>query len=142
MKGIAMSEFVQLSLPIEIKTKNTPNPSRTESKEEKMNNPSIQSQTTPEIVKTSRTRWTDEQWRKEYWRNTNEHPRDLMKRAIEREDGKTAIIIDHILNGYHRDNRKHAKRTVDDFDPDGNWYLMVQLLHVIKGTGVHNEISS
>ena len=90
----------------------------------------------------SRSRWTDDQWRKEYWRNTNEHPRDLVKRAIEREDGKTAIIIDHILNGYHRDSRKHAKRTVDDFDPDGNWYLMVQLLHVIRGTGVHNEISS
>ena len=90
----------------------------------------------------SRSRWTDDQWRKEYWRNTNEHPRDLVKRAIEREDGKTAIIIDHILNGYHRDNRKHAKRTVDDFDPEGSWYLMVQLLHVIKGTGVHNEISS
>ena len=90
----------------------------------------------------SRSRWTDDQWRKEYWRNTNEHPRDLMKRAIEREDGKTAIIIDHILNGYHRDNRKHAKRTVDDFHPEGSWYLMVQLLHVIRGTGVHNEISS
>ena len=65
-----------------------------------------------------------------------------MKRAIEREDGKTAIIIDHILNGYHRDNRKHAKRTVDDFDPEGSWYLMVQLLHVIRGTEVRNEISS
>ena len=90
----------------------------------------------------SRSRWTDDQWRKEYWRNTNEHPRDLMKRAIEREDGKTAIIIDHILNGYYRDNRKHAKRTVDDFYPEGSWYLMVQLLHVIRGTGVHNEISS
>ena len=90
----------------------------------------------------SRSRWTDDQWRKEYWRNTNEHPRDLMKRAIEREDGKTAIIIDHILNGYHRDNRKHAKRTVDDFDPDGNWYLMVQLLHVIRGTEARNEITS
>ena len=90
----------------------------------------------------SRSRWTDDQWRKEYWRNTNEHPRDLIKRAIEREDGKTAIIIDHILNGYHRDNRKHAKRTVDDFDPDGNWYLMVQLLHVIRGTEARNEISS
>ena len=89
-----------------------------------------------------RNRWTDDQWRKEYWRNTNEHPRDLMKRATEREDGKSVLVIDHILNGYHRDNRKHAKRTVDDFDPDGNWYLMVQLLHVIKGTGVHNEISS
>ena len=91
---------------------------------------------------TSRTSWTDDQWRKEYWRNTNEHPRDLMKRAIEREDGKTAILIDHILNGYHRDNRRHAKRTVDDFDPEGNWYLMVQLLHVIRGTEARNEISS
>ena len=89
----------------------------------------------------SRSRWTDDQWRKEYWRNTNEHPRDLIKRAIEREDGKTAIIIDHILNGYHRDNRKHAKRTVDDFDPEGSWYLMVQLLHVIRGAE-RNEISS
>ena len=81
---------------------------------------------------TSRTSWTDDQWRKEYWKNTNEHPRDLMKRAIEREDGKSALIIDHILNGYHTDNRKRAKRDSDDFDPDGNWYLLVQLLNMMR----------
>ena len=42
---------------------------------------------TPEGLKTqnkrnngvSRTRWTDEDWRKEYWRDTNEHPKQLLE---------------------------------------------------------------
>jgi hypothetical protein len=124
--------MTQLSL-LEIRPQNSQKPLQIPLKEEKMNNPSIQSQTTPEIVKTSRTRWTDEQWRKEYWRNTNEHPRELIRRAREREDGKIAILLDHILNGYHRDNRqRNGRRTEEDLITDGNWYLLCELAKMMR----------
>ena len=81
----------------------------------------------------SRTRWTDEEWRTEYFATTGEHPKDLIKRARERDDVKTVILVDNILNGYHRDNRKRSRRkTEDDLIADGNWYLLCQLMKMMR----------
>ena len=124
--------MTQLSL-LEIEIKNPPKPPQIPTKEEKtMENPTSP-QTTPEMSKTSRTRWTDEQWRKEYWKKTNEHPKELVGRALEKEDGKISLLLDHILTGYHRDNRKrNGRRTEDDLIADGNWYLLCELVKMMR----------
>ena len=120
--------MTQLSL-LEIKPEDSLKSPHIKSKEERTKSRTTQPQTTPQINKTSRTRWTDEEWKKEYEENTGERPKDLVKRALEREDGKTAVLLDHILNGYHRDNRKRSRRkTEDDLIEDGNWYLLWRLM--------------
>ena len=80
----------------------------------------------------SRTRWTDEEWRTEYFATTGEHPKDLIKRARERDDVKTVILVDNILNGYHWDNRKRNKKMEEDLIADGNWYLLCQLMKMMR----------
>ena len=80
----------------------------------------------------SRTTQTDDEWRTEYFTATGERPKDLVKRARERDDVKTIILVDNILNGYHRDNRKRNKRTEDDLIADGNWYLLCQLMKMMR----------
>ena len=81
----------------------------------------------------SQTRKTDEEWREEYWENTSEHPKELIRRALKRDDGKMAVRLDIILNGYHRDNRhRKESRTEDDLIVDGNWYLLYQLMKAMR----------
>ena len=81
----------------------------------------------------SQTRKTDDEWRKEYWENTGEHPKHLVRRALKRDDGKMAVRLDIILNGYHKDNRhRKERRTEDDLIADGNWYHLCQLLKAMK----------
>jgi hypothetical protein len=125
---------LQLSL-LEIETKaNMPSKSSpVASKDIKTMNNATQHQTIAKINKISRTRWTDEQWRHEYWGNTNEHPKELVRRALERGDGKTELLLDHILTGYHRDNRKrNGRRTEEDLIADGNWYLLCELAKMMR----------
>ena len=126
--------MTQLSLPIEIETKaNIPskvNPIA--SKDIKMMNHTTQHQTIAKNDKISMTRWTDKQWRDKYFETTREHPRDLIKRARERDDVKTVILVDNILNGYHRDNRKRNKRTEEDLIEDGNWYYLYMLAKAMR----------
>ena len=122
----------QLSL-LEIKPEDSLKSPHIKSKEERTKSRTTQPQTTPHINKTSRTRWTDEEWEDEYWKNTKEHPKDLIKRALEREDDRTAVLLDHILNGYHADNRKRSRRkTEDDLIEEGNWYHLFQLLKAMR----------
>ena len=81
----------------------------------------------------SQTRKTDDEWRDEYWKNTGEHPKELVRRALRRDDGKMAVRLDMILNGYHKDNRHRKERmTEDDLVADGNWYHLVQLLKAMR----------
>ena len=123
--------MTQLSL-LEIEIKNPQKPPQIPAKEEKTINHTTQHQTIAKNDKTSRTRWTDEQWRKEYWRNTNEHPKDLIKRARKKDDTKTELIIETILNGYHRDNRRRNKRTEEDLITEGNWYYLYMLAKAMR----------
>ena len=123
--------MTQLSL-LEIEIKNPQKPPQIPAKEEKTVNHATQHQTIAKNDKISRTRWTDEQWRKEYWRNTNEHPKDLIKRARKKDDTKTELIIETILNGYHRDNRKRNKKTEEDLIADGNWYFLCELAKMMR----------
>ena len=126
--------MTQLSL-LEIETKaNMPSkPSPVASKDIKTTNHTTQHQTIAKNDKTSRTRWTDDEWRKEYWRNTNEHPKELIRRALEKEDGKISLLLDHILTGYHHDNRKrNGRKTEDDLIADGNWYLLNELVKMMR----------
>ena len=119
--------MTQLSLlEIEIKANMPSKSSPVASKDIKTTNHTTQHQTIAKNGK-SRTRWTDEEWRKEYFTATGEHPKDLIKRARERDDAKTVILVDNILNGYHRDNRKRIKRTEEDLITDGNWYYLYML---------------
>ena len=80
----------------------------------------------------SRTTQTDDEWQTEYFATTGELPRDLIKRARERDDVKTVILVDNILNGYHRDNRKRNKRTEEDLIEDGNWYYLYMLAKAMR----------
>ena len=125
--------MTQLSLPLEIETKaNIPskvNPIA--SKDIKMMNHTTQHRTTLKKGK-SRTTQTDKEWRTEYFVTTGEHPRDLIKRARERDDVKTVILVDNILNGYHRDNRKRNKRTEEDLITEGNWYYLYMLAKAMR----------
>ena len=120
---------LQLSLPLEIEIKaNMPpkiNPDA--SKDVKTINHTTQHPKTLKNDKISMTRWTDKQWKDKYWENAHEHPRDLIKRARERDDMKTVILIDNILNGYHRDNRRRTRKTEEDLITDGNWYYLYML---------------
>jgi len=127
-EGIAMSEFTQRSLPleIEIKANMPPKINPVASKDIKTINHTTQHPKTLKNGK-SRTTQTDDEWRTEYFAATAEHPRDLIKRARERDDAKTVILVDNILNGYHRDNRKRIKRTEEDLITDGNWYYLYML---------------
>ena len=85
------------------------------------------------INEKSQTRKTDEEWREEYWENTHESPKELVRRALKRDDGKMAVRLDIILNGYHRDNRhRKESRTEDDLIADGNWYHLFQLLKAMR----------
>ena len=125
--------MTQLSL-LEIETKaNIPSKVNPIASEDiKTINHTTQHQTIAKNDKISRTRWTDEQWRKEYWRNTNEHPKDLIKRARKKDDTKTELIIETILNGYHRDNRKRNKKTEEDLIAEGNWYYLYMLAKAMR----------
>ena len=124
--------MMQLSL-LEIPPRNPPKSLQIPAKEEKTVNHATQHQTIAKNDKISRTRWTDEQWRKEYWKKTNEHPKELVGRALEKEDGKISLLLDHILTGYHRDNRKrNGRRTEDDLIADGNWYLLCELVKMMR----------
>lgn len=113
---------------------NAPTPSKSTpvaSKDIKTINHTTQPQTTSKNGK-SRTTQTDHEWRTEYFMTTREHPRDLIKRARERDDARTVILVDNILNGYHRDNRKRNKRTEDDLITDGNWYNLCLLAKAMR----------
>ena len=125
--------MTQLSLPIEIETKaNMPSKSSpVASKDIKTINHTTQHQTIAKKGR-SRTTQTDDEWRTEYFVTTGEHPRDLIKRARERDDVKTVILVDNILNGYHRDNRKRNKRTEEDLIEDGNWYYLYMLAKAMR----------
>ncbi len=81
-----------------------------------------------------RTMWTDDDWRRYYWTQTYESPRDLVKRALIKEDKKITLLLNHILNGYHDDNRKRKDRreNLDDWDAEGKWYLLCQLQKALK----------
>ena len=124
----------QLSLPIEIETKaNTPSkPSPVASKDIKTMNHATQHRTIAKNDKISRTRWTDKQWRDKYFETTREHPKDLIRRARERDDVKTVVFVDNILNGYYRDNRKRNKRTEEDLITEGNWYYLYMLAKAMR----------
>ena len=125
--------MTQLSLlEIEIKANIPSKVNPIASKDIKTTNHTTQHQTIAKNDKTSRTRWTDDEWRKEYWRNTNEHPKELIRRARERDDVKTVVFVDNILNGYYRDNRKRNKRTEEDLIADGNWYLLNELVKMMR----------
>ena len=101
-------------------------------------NHTAESPNTPKNAKSrnneiSQTRKTDDEWRDEYWENTSEHPKQLVRRALRRDDGKMAVRLDMILNGYHKDNRYRKERmTEDDLVADGNWYHLVQLLKAMR----------
>ena len=124
--------MTQLSL-LEIPPRDPPKSLRIPAKKEKTMNHATHAQITPKTDQISRTRWTDEQWRKEYWKKTNEHPKELVGRALEKEDGKISLLLDHILTGYHRDNRKrNGRRTEDDLIADGNWYLLNELVKMMR----------
>ncbi len=131
--------MTQLSL-LEIKQQTPSRYVQIPAKEEKTKDHTSQPQTAPETVKSvskegtkSRSRWTDEEWRKEYWRITSESPKELIRRALEREDGRTALRLDHILTGYHGDSRKrNRRRTEDDLIADGNWYLLCELVKEMR----------
>lgn len=124
---------LQLSLlEIEIKPNMPPKSSPVASKDIKTMNHATQHRTKLKNGK-SRTRWTDGEWREEYWRRTGEHPKELITRALERGGNGMTLLIDHILNGYHTDNRKRkGKRTEDDLVADGNWYLLCQLVKAMR----------
>ena len=125
--------MTQLSLlEIEIKANIPSKVNPIASEDIKTINHTTQHQTIAKNDKTSRTRWTDDEWRKEYWRNTNEHPKELIRRARERDDVKTVVFVDNILNGYYRDNRKRNKRTEEDLIADGNWYLLNELVKMMR----------
>ena len=126
--------MMQLSLlEIEIKANIPSKVNPIASEDIKTINHTTQHQTIAKNDKISRTRWTDEEWRHEYWRNTNEHPKELIRRALEKEDGKISLLLDHILTGYHRDNRKrNGRRTEDDLIADGNWYLLNELVKMMR----------
>ena len=123
--------MTQLSL-LEIKQETPSRYVQILTNEEKTTNHTTHAQTTPKNDKISMTRWTDKQWRDKYFEATREHPRDLIKRARERDDMKTVILIDNILNGYHRDNRKRNKRTEEDLITEGNWYYLYMLAKAMK----------
>ena len=124
--------MTQLSL-LEIETKtNTPSkPSPVASKDIKTMNHATKHQTITKKGR-SRTTQTDDEWQTEYFATTGELPRDLIKRARERDDVKTVILIDNILNGYHRDNRKRNKRTEEDLITEGNWYYLYMLAKAMR----------
>jgi hypothetical protein len=95
--------------------------------------PNIPLQTNLGSKSISRTMWTNEQWRKEYWRTTNESPKDLVARAESRNDNKTLILLDLIKNGdpYNRrkkENRDKGKYFLDPFD----WHLLVELVNTMR----------
>ena len=123
--------MTQLSL-LDISPQDPPKAPQISMKDEKTMNHTTHAQTTPKNDKISMTRWTDKQWRDKYFEATREHPRDLIKRARERDDMKTVILIDNILNGYHRDNRKRNKRTEEDLITEGNWYYLYMLAKAMK----------
>ena len=123
--------MMQLSL-LEIPPRNPPKSLQIPAKGEKTMNHAAQHRITAKNDKISMTRWTDKQWRDKYFETTREHPRDLIKRARERDDVKTVILVDNILNGYHRDNRKRNKRTEEDLITEGNWYYLYMLAKAMK----------
>ena len=130
---------MQLSL-LEIPS---PTPSKTSpvaSKESKMNHTTQH----PKTLKNgkSRTRWTDEEWSKEYERIINkelkyaEDPRQLVRKALESEGEGIMIRVELILSGYHNDNRKRKeRRTEDDLIADGNWYQLCELARMMRVKG-------
>ena len=124
--------MTQLSL-LDISPQNPPKAPQISTKDEKTMNHTTRPQIMPEINEKPRNRWTDEEWRKEYWRITSESPKELIRRALEREDGRTALRLDHILTGYHGDSRKrNRRRTEDDLIADGNWYLLCELVKEMR----------
>ena len=130
---------MQLSL-LEIPS---PTPSKTSpvaSKESKMNH-ATSLQTKLKNGK-SRTRWTDEEWSKEYEKIINKElkyaadPKHLVGKALEREDKSIAMRVDLILSGYHNDNRRRKeRRSEDDLIADGNWYQLCELAKIMRVKG-------
>ena len=127
----------QLSL-LEIPLRDPPKSLRIPAKEEKTINHTTQHRTKLKNGK-SRTRWTDEEWSKEYEKIINEElkyaadPKQLVRKALEREDKSIAMRVDLILSGYHADNRKrNGRRTEDDLIADGNWYLLCELAKMMR----------
>jgi len=74
----------------------------------------------------------DEEFRDLYWKETWVNPRDLLRKALESEDEKIRSYADLILNGYHDDRRKRKNRSPGEFDPDGKWYMLYNLVQIIK----------
>ncbi len=85
-----------------------------------------------EKTKTNKTVWTDEDWRQEYWRMTQMNPRDLLEKAIRSENDRIRTYADLILNEYHNDNRKRKMRDPREFDPEGKWYMLYNLVVLIR----------
>jgi hypothetical protein len=133
---------LQLSLPLEIEIKaNMPskiNP--VASKDIKTINHTTQHPKTLKNGK-SRTRWTDEEWSKEYEKIINKElkyaadPKQLIRKALEWEDKSIAMRVDLILSGYHNDNRKRTRRTEEDLIADGNWYHLCELAKIMRVKG-------
>jgi hypothetical protein len=82
----------------------------------------------------SRTRWTDEDWRGEYWKITSESPEDLIKRASKRRDDRVLVILDLIQNGDPYDKRRKRERGREDryrMEPM-NWHLLCELVKLMR----------
>ncbi len=90
-----------------------------------------------ERVKANKTLRTDEEWREEYWRETQIPPRILLKKALASNDEKIRTYATIILDEYHHDNRRRKPKTPEDFIPDGRWYMLVNLIIMIKSRRVN-----
>ena len=130
---------MQLSL-LEIPSTTPSKTSPVASKESKMNH-TTSPQTKLKNGK-SRTRWTDEEWSKEYEKIINKElkyaadPKQLIRKALEWEDKSIAMRVDLILSGYHNDNRRRKeRRTEDDLIADGNWYQLCELAKMMTVKG-------
>jgi len=81
----------------------------------------------------SRTRWTDEEWKREYHKLTNSPPEEILKEASELDDPKILILMDLIQDGvkYDRRNPKFRDREQYALHP-GSWHLLAQLVRILE----------
>ena len=81
----------------------------------------------------SRTRWTEERWKREYHKLTNKPPEEILKEASEFDDPKILILIDLIQDGvkYDRRNPKYRDREQYALHP-GSWHLLAQLVRILE----------
>lgn len=88
----------------------------------------------PDQSQVSRTRWTDGDWKNEYWRFTSESPEELVRRASEKDDNGVLLLLDLVQNGSPYDKRKRNDRDREGryrLEP-GNWYLLCELAKTMR----------